>query len=162
MNLYWGKLWLDLMLSAGLNDSCQYGESGDRCQLVAPCLAAIGWLPFHFLSILCMDWRPVLQSCSQLSSLAIYWNSLLQNATKREHNPWQQVRYDLQHARTDLMYLYRSNCRWAIAIKISTQNTNTSSSGQIFRQWNLSPAAALLLEPKLICFKLPCVCLNEL
>lgn len=132
MNLYWGKLQLDLTLSAGPNDSHQYGESGDRCQLACTlpgCNRAASSkeifinIPFfvHFIHGLktCLS-----KLLSYLSFLAIYWNSLLYNATKRtESTVTSQVW--LQHARTDLTYLYSSDYRWAIAIKISMQNTQT-------------------------------------
>jgi len=111
VNLYWGKFWLDLMFLSALNDSPQYGESGDRCPLVAPCLAVICWLPVKGSKIpffvLCMH---RLKTClanllSQLSTPDMLSKCTSLKSSKEGIQSSGTSQIWLQHGRTHLTYL---------------------------------------------------------
>lgn len=91
----------NFFLSA-LNDSCQYGESGDRCRLVAPCLAVICWLPvkgskipFFFGPFYAKtENSPYKAAPSTLIPCNFIEIHKFKTAAKREHSLEPQARYD--------------------------------------------------------------------
>lgn len=133
VNLYWGELWLDLMLLSAQSDSCQCGNAEPTASWwhLTGCdmLLDVWESAVLFLSVLGIDWELVLQRCSpSFHPPQFHWSSLVSNTLKRERHIW------VQHTRT-----YLTHSEAAAAEK-----------------------PQLLLEPKLTWFKGTCLHCNEL